>query len=105
MNQNVQAHTSARETNTNATKAGSAFLVALGIFFLPIDLWMKGYLTMGVVMLVQTCVTLTKTVRDNHESSRLMNRIEDAKAERRRGGGAGAAGGGRRGRAGGEQRN
>jgi hypothetical protein len=27
-------------------------------------------------------VTLTKTVRDVHESKRLMNRIEDAKAER-----------------------
>lgn len=43
---------------------------------------MKGYLTMGIVMLIQTCITLTKTVRDNHESSRLVNRIEDAKAER-----------------------
>jgi len=43
---------------------------------------MKGYLTMGIVMLVQTCITLTKTVRDVHESSKLVNRIEDAKAER-----------------------
>jgi hypothetical protein len=33
-------------------------------------------------MLVQTCITLTKTVRDVHESSKLVNRIEDAKAER-----------------------
>ena len=39
-------------------------------------------LSMGIVMLIQTCITLTKTVRDNHESSRLVNRIEDAKAER-----------------------
>jgi hypothetical protein len=37
---------------------------------------------MGIVMLIQSCVTLTKTVRDVHESSRLVNRIEDAKAER-----------------------
>ncbi|WP_035656330.1 YiaA/YiaB family inner membrane protein, partial [Bradyrhizobium sp. STM 3809] len=62
--------------------AASAFLVALGVFFMPIDLWMKGYLTMGIVMLVQTCVTLTKTLRDRHESSKLVNRIEDARAER-----------------------
>ena len=67
---------------TYASFAASAFLVAIGVFFLPIDVWMKGYLTMGIVMLVQTCITLTKTVRDNHESSRLVNRIEDAKAER-----------------------
>lgn len=33
-------------------------------------------------MLMQCCVTLTKTLRDMHESSRLVNRIEDAEAER-----------------------
>jgi len=37
---------------------------------------------MGIVMLVQSCVILTKTVRDMHESGKLVNRIEDAKAER-----------------------
>jgi hypothetical protein len=82
MNQTAQPHTGAWVTFTYASFAASAFLVALGVFFLPIDLWMKGYLAMGIVMLVQTCITLTKTVRDNHESGRLVNRIEDAKAER-----------------------
>ena len=82
MNQNVQPHSGAWVTFTYGSFAASAFLVALGVFFMPIDLWMKGYLTMGIVMLVQTCITLTKTVRDVHESSKLVNRIEDAKAER-----------------------
>src|SRR6266446_7848207 len=82
MNQNIQPHSGAWVTFTYASFAASAFLVALGVFFLPIDLWMKGYLTMGIAMLVQTCVTLTKTVRDVHESSKFVNRIEDAKAER-----------------------
>lgn len=67
---------------TYASFIGSAAMVALGIVFLPMDFWMKGYLGMGVVMLVQSCVTLTKTVRDVHEGRRLMNRIEDAKTER-----------------------
>ena len=40
---------------------------------------MKGYLTMGIVMLIQTCITLTKTVRDNHASSRLGEPYRDAK--------------------------
>jgi hypothetical protein len=57
-------------------------MVAVGVYFLPVDLWIKGYLTMGIVMLIQCCVTLTKTVRDMHESGRMVNRIEDAKAER-----------------------
>ncbi len=82
MNQNAQPHSSAWVTFTYASFAGAAFLVAVGIYFLPVDLWIKGYLTMGIIMLVQSCVTLTKTVRDMHESSKLVNRIEDAKAER-----------------------
>ena len=82
MNQNVQQHSSAWVTFTYVSFAASAFLVAIGVFYLPIDLWMKGYLTMGIVMLIQSCVTLTKTIRDMHESGKLVNRIEDAKTER-----------------------
>jgi len=82
MNQNIQPHSGAWVTFTYGSFAAAAFLVSIGVFFLPVDLWMKGYLAMGVVMLIQTCVTLTKTVRDVHESGKLVNRIEDAKAER-----------------------
>jgi len=82
MNQNVQPHSGAWVTFTYASFAASAILVAIGVYFLPVDLWIKGYLAMGIAMLVQTCVTLTKTVRDVHESGKLVNRIEDAKAER-----------------------
>ena len=82
MNQNVQPHSNAWVTFTYVSFPASAFMVALGVFYLPIDLWMKGYLSMGIVMLIQSCVTLTKTIRDMHESGKLVNRIEDAKAER-----------------------
>jgi len=82
MNQNVQPHSGAWVSFTYASFLGSALLVGAGLFFLPVDLWIKGYLTMGIVMLVQTCVTLTKTARDVHESGKLVNRIEDARAER-----------------------
>lgn len=37
---------------------------------------------MGVLMLVQTSITMTKTVRDMHEAAKLVNRIEDARTER-----------------------
>jgi len=82
MNQNAQPHSSAWVTFTYVSFSASAFMVAAGIYVLPVDLWIKGYLAMGVVMLIQSCVTLTKTVRDMHESGKLVNRIEDAKAER-----------------------
>jgi hypothetical protein len=57
-------------------------MVAIGIYFLPLDPWVKGYMAMGVVLLIQSCITMTKTVRDVHEGERLVNRIEDARAER-----------------------
>jgi hypothetical protein len=33
-------------------------------------------------MRVQPCTTLTKTIRDVHESARSVNRIKDAESER-----------------------
>jgi hypothetical protein len=82
MNQNVQTHSTAWVAFTYISFAVSLFMVAVGIFFLPLDPWVKGYLAMGVVLLIQSCVTLTKTMRDMHEGDRLVNRLEDAKAER-----------------------
>ena len=81
MNQTTQ-HSAAWVTFTYVSFAASALMVGLGIWFLPLELSIKGYLTMGFLMLVQSCITMTKTMRDNHEGDRLLNRIEDAKAER-----------------------
>lgn len=75
-------HTSSWVTFTYASFIGSVLMVGAGVALMPIDLWIKGYLAMGIVMMVQSCITLTKTIRDVHESGKLVNRIEDAKAER-----------------------
>lgn len=82
MNNEITQHSGAWVTFTYAAFLGSAAMVACGILFLPVDIWIKGYLAMGVVMLVQSCITATKTVRDVHEGRRMVNRIEDAKTER-----------------------
>ena len=57
-------------------------MVVVGIILMPLDLAMKGYLAMGVAMLIQSCITLTKTLRDNDEAGKLVNRLEDARTER-----------------------
>ena len=82
MNQNANLHSPAWITFTYISFAASTFMVGVGIFFLPIELSLKGYLAMGFLMVVQSCITMTKTMRDMHESDKLVNRIEDAKAER-----------------------
>jgi hypothetical protein len=75
-------NTGAWLTFTYVSFAASAFMMALGIWALPADLWIKGYLMMASVFMLGSAFTLAKTVRDEHEAKRLANRIEDAKAER-----------------------
>lgn len=82
MNQNALPHSSAWVTFNYATFIMALVMVGAGIFFLPVDLWTKSYLGMGVVMLLQSCVSVTKTARDMHEAGKLVNRIEEAKTER-----------------------
>lgn len=77
-----QTNSAAWVTYTYVSFGAAAGMTALGIWALPADLWVKGYLAMAVVFLVGACFTLAKTVRDEHEGQRLANRIEDAKAEK-----------------------
>ena len=42
-------------------------MVALGILFAPVDIWIKAYFAMGAAFLVQSTITMTKTLRDVHE--------------------------------------
>jgi hypothetical protein len=67
---------------TYASFAASVGMIAIGVLFAPVDIWIKAYLAMGAALLVQSCITMTKTIRDMHESGKLVNRIEDARAER-----------------------
>ena len=84
MNPQAQAnqHSGAWITFTYASFFASVAMVGVGILFAPIDIWIKAYFAMGAALLVQSCITMTKTLRDVHEGGRLVNRIEDARAER-----------------------
>jgi hypothetical protein len=82
MNPQTAAHSQSWIAFTYAAFLTAVAMVALGIVLAPVDLALKGYLAMGTVMLVQSCVTVTKTMRDVQESNKLVNKIEDAKTER-----------------------
>jgi hypothetical protein len=62
--------------------AASVLMVGGGIFALPLDWWIRAYFAMGMGMVVQSCFTLAKTVRDLHEANRMINRIEEARTEK-----------------------
>lgn len=53
-----------------------------GIVMLPVTFWIKGYLAMGALFLLGTTFTLAKTVRDEFEANKLINKIQDARTER-----------------------
>lgn len=57
-------------------------LMVTGIAILPVMLWIKGYLAMGLFFTVSSTLTLSKTVRDHHESMKMVNRVSEAKTER-----------------------
>lgn len=53
-----------------------------GIAYLPAGLWVKGYLGMGTLFLTGSSITLSKTLRDEHEARRLIRKLNDAEATR-----------------------
>lgn len=64
-----------------------AFVIALalmvtGIVVLPVDWWMRGYLLMGLFFTVSATITLSKTMRDDHEAKKIVHRLGEIKTER-----------------------
>lgn len=54
-------------------------VTALGIIYLPVDPWQKGFLGMGLLFSVGSTFTLSKTVRDQHEAQSMASRIDEAR--------------------------
>jgi hypothetical protein len=79
---NTQTNTTGWVTFTYASFAMAIGMVAIGVWALPADLWVKGYMVMASVFLCGSTFTLAKTVRDEHEAKRFTNRIEEAKTEK-----------------------
>lgn len=50
-----------------ASFASAALMMWFGLWHLPADLWVKGYLAMGTLFLTGSTFTLSKTMRDNAE--------------------------------------
>ena len=54
----------------------------LGIYILPGALVVKAYFLISSLFLVFSTITLSKTVRDEHESQRLHNKISEARTSK-----------------------
>lgn len=68
-------------------QAALSFGIALvtmmvGIIYLPVDAWMRGFLALGLLYVVTSSFTLAKTVRDQHEASDILSRVDQARLEK-----------------------
>ena len=75
-----------RSSNAWLFYVKASFVIALvatacGIFFIPADLLVKGYLTLSALFLVSATITLSKTLRDEHERQHILHRISEAKTQ------------------------
>ena len=84
---NKKVSTNSTHTNAWVAQTYISFLVSIaatlvGVFYMPGDSWLKGYMGMGVLFSVASTASLSKTLRDIEESKTMMSRIDEAKLER-----------------------
>jgi hypothetical protein len=77
-----QAHSSAWVFQSWAAFIISVSATALGITYLPVNNWVKGYMGMGLAFSVVSTFSLAKTTRDIHESKQIVSRIDEARVEK-----------------------
>lgn len=75
-------HTNAWIAQTWISFTASIAATAIGIFYMPVNPWMKGYLGMGTLFSIGSTISLSKTIRDVEESKRMLSRLDEAKLEK-----------------------
>lgn len=77
-----QDHSSAWVVQTWLSFVISISATAIGIFCLPVNGWIKGFMGMGLTFTVGSTISLTKTQRDIYEGKKLTTKIEEARVEK-----------------------
>lgn len=77
-----QPHSSAWVAQVWISFVVSVGVTAMGVWFLPVDVWVKAFMAMGLLFVVGSTFSLAKTVRDQHESLSFKQRIDDARVSR-----------------------
>jgi hypothetical protein len=75
-------HSSAWVAQTWISWVIAVGITSMGIWFLPVDIWVKAFMAMGLLFSVGSTFSLAKTVRDQHESESLRKRIDEARVNR-----------------------
>lgn len=56
--------------------------MTIGIAYTPATAWVRGFLVLGLLYVVTSAFTLAKCVRDQQETSQVVQRVDQARLER-----------------------
>jgi hypothetical protein len=56
--------------------------LAVGIAYLPVNGWVRAFLSLGLLYVVTSTFTLAKCVRDRQEESTLVGRVDQARLDK-----------------------
>ncbi|MGV3620111.1 MAG: YiaA/YiaB family inner membrane protein [Archangium sp.] len=82
MNEKNNAHSTGWVVQTWLSFALAVGVTSIGIWHLPVDIWVKAFMAMGLIFSVGSTFSLAKTIRDQHESESLRKRIDEARVNR-----------------------
>ncbi len=79
---NSSMHSSAWVMFTQLNFALTASAMGIAVWVMPVDMWIRAFMGLGILALVASTITMSKTIRDVHEGSKVTNKVETAKVER-----------------------
>ncbi|MEU5992294.1 YiaA/YiaB family inner membrane protein [Spirillospora sp. NPDC047418] len=62
--------------------AVSSAAVAIGVAYLPVSAWVRGFLALGLLYVITSTFTLAKCVRDKQEVQAITSRVDQARLDK-----------------------
>ncbi len=81
-NQTIQGNSAGWLFFVKASFVMSVLAMGVGILLIPEDILIKLFLAMGTLFVISSSMTLSKTIRDEFEARKLMNKINEAQTNK-----------------------
>jgi len=65
-----------------ASFATSLVAVGVGIAYLPVGVWVRAFLGLGLMFVVTSAFTLAKCVRDRQDTTTVSRRVDQARLDK-----------------------
>lgn len=78
----IQQDTEAWKVYTKLAFGIAMTFSIVGLWFLPLGWWLKGYIFIAYFFTLGSGITMIKTMRDEHESKKLVKRLNELRAEK-----------------------